>query len=167
MIRKFSYLFLVLFVMVNLTLPVSEIQAQSKWPTDWDWSKNPVEILDTVKRNANAEKSEEVQNTQWDDVTSRYCLDLDSNSNFTITRTLCYLKNNSWNYLQYIMYAWLTLATILIIRNWFKLVTSPDREKQMTTFKKNILYITIWITLLLWFYYFLDIYVWVINLFSD
>jgi hypothetical protein len=65
------------------------------------------------------------------------------------------------------MFIWLAAATILIIWNGFKLVTSPDRDKQMTTFKKNLIYIIIWVTLLLGFYYFLDIYVWIINLFSD
>jgi hypothetical protein len=65
------------------------------------------------------------------------------------------------------MFIWLAAATILLIWNWFKLVTSSDRGKQMTTFKKNLIYIIIWVTLLLWFYYFLDIYVWIINLFSD
>jgi uncharacterized RDD family membrane protein YckC len=88
-------------------------------------------------------------------------------SRFTFTRTLCYIKNNIWSYLQYIMYIWLTAATILLIWNWFKLVTSQDREKEMKNFSKNLVYIIIWITLLLWFYYFIDIYVWVINLFSD
>jgi hypothetical protein len=65
------------------------------------------------------------------------------------------------------MFIWLTAATILIIRNGFKLVTSDDREKQISTFKKNLIYIIIWVALLLGFYYFLYIYVWIINLFSD
>jgi hypothetical protein len=80
---------------------------------------------------------------------------------------LCYIKNNVWSYLQYVMYFWLTLATILLIVNWFKLVTSQDREKEMKAFTKNLIYIIVWVTLLLWFYYFIDIYVWIINLFSD
>jgi hypothetical protein len=77
------------------------------------------------------------------------------------------LKNNSWSYLQYIMFIWLVAATIFIIRNWFKLVTSPNREKQIIVFKKNMIYIIVWVTLLVCFYYFIDMYVWIINLFSD
>ena len=165
--KKILYLWLSLWLSFALILPSFSVQAAWDEPTDWEFDKNPVEILDTVKKNANRDKSNEVQDTQRDDVTSRWCKDIRLEENFTITSTLCYLKNNSWNYLQYMMYAWLTLATIFVIRNWFKLVTSPDRDKQMTTFKKNLIYIMIWVTLLLWFYYFLDIYVWIINLFSD
>jgi hypothetical protein len=88
-------------------------------------------------------------------------------SRYTLTRTLCYIKNNSWSYLQYVLFTWLTLATIFIIWNGFMLVTSSNREKQISTFKTNLIYTVVWITLLLWFYYFIDIYVWIINLFTD
>jgi len=135
--------------------------------TDRNFNQSPVRILETVKKNANAKKSEEVQKTQLDNTTSKWCTDIGVDSRFTFTRTLCYIKNNVWSYLQYVMFIWLTAATILIIRNGFKLVTSDDREKQISTFKKNLIYIIIWVALLLGFYYFLDIYVWIINLFSD
>lgn len=135
---------------------------------DWNFDKqSPVGILDAVKNEANKSRSDQVQKTQLDSTTSKRCTDIGLDSRFTFTRTLCYIKNNVWSYLQYIMYIWLTGATILLIWNWFKLVTSQDREKEMKTFTKNLVYIIIWITLLLWFYYFIDIYVWVINLFSD
>jgi 4-hydroxybenzoate polyprenyltransferase len=65
------------------------------------------------------------------------------------------------------MYVGLTAATILLIRNWFKIVTSTDREKQVGVFKKNLLYIVIWVVLLIWFYYIIDIFVSVVNLVTD
>ena len=164
--KKILYSFVVVLatsLIVFWIFPFNSVEASK----DRDFSQSPVRILQTVKENANADKSEQVQKTQLDETTSKKCVDIGTDSRFTFTRTLCYIKNNSWSYLQYMMFIWLTVATILIIWNWFKLVTSPDREKQMSAFKKNIIYIAIWVTLLLGFYYFLDIYVWIINLFSD
>ena len=161
--KKILYLFIVLWTSFLVALSTAPTQADD-WHFDND---NPVKVLETVKKNANAYKSEEVQKTQLDNTTSKYCTDIGVDDRFTFTRTLCYIKNNVWSYLQYVMFIWLAAATILLIWNWFKLVTSSDRGKQMTTFKKNLIYIIIWVTLLLWFYYFLDIYVWIINLFSD
>ena len=149
-------LFSIISILMICILPISQTEAR-------DWNKNPVEILwDTI-----TDKTREILDTPRNETTSKRCADIWVDSRFTITRTLCYLKNNSWSYLQYVMFIWLVAATILIIRNWFKLVTSPDREKEIIIFKKNMIYIIVWITLLLWFYYFIDIYVWIINLFSD
>lgn len=168
LMKKILYLCLTLWISFMTMLSLVSVQAtwQSE-PTEWHFNQNPVKVLDTVKGNANKYKSEEVQNTQWDSATSRYCRDIWTDPRFTFTRTLCYLKNHSWNYLQYVMFIWLTAATILIIVTWFKLVTSSDREKEISTFKKNLLYITVWIVLLSWFYYLIDIFIGVINLFTD
>ena len=149
-------LFKISFVLLAFTLPIFQSEAR-------DFSKGPVWIIGDVI----IDKTREILDTPLNDTTSKWCKDIGTDSRFTFTRTLCYVKNNMWSYLQYIMFIWLTVATILIIRNGFKLVTSSDREKQMTTFKKNLVYIIIWVVLLTWFYYFIDIYVWIINLFSD
>ena len=154
---KFLYtLFSSLFLLMAFILPVSQVEAR-------DFEKGPIKILEDVI----TEKTRDILATPWNNATSKWCRDIWLDSRFTFTRTLCYIKNNSWGYLQYIMFIWLTVATILIIRNGFKLVTSTDREKQFTTFKKNMIYIIIWIVLLTWFYYFIDIYIWIINLFTD
>jgi hypothetical protein len=151
-----------------LALPTVSVQAEwESEPTDWHFNQNPVKVLEKVKKNANRKKSEEVQKTQLDNTTSKWCTDVWIYSNFTITRTLCYVKNNSWSYLQYVMYFALTAATIFLIWNWFNIVVSSDKEKQMTTFKKNLIYIIVWIVLITCFYYFIDIYVWIINLFTE
>lgn len=167
--KKILYSCIILWISLVVMSFFSTVQAtwQKSEPTEWHFNQNPVKVLDTVKWNANKYKSEEVQNSQWNSATSKWCRDIWVDSRFTFTRTLCYLKNNSWNYLQYVMFIWLTSATILIIRSWFKLVTSSDRAKEISTFKKNLLYLVVWIVLLTWFYYLIDIFIGVINLFTD
>lgn len=127
--------------------------------------QDPVGALDTFYNKANRNWNDRVQRTDLDTVTSRACTEaINQWSRFTITNTLCYLKASIWDYLQYIMYVGLATATILLIWNWFKLVTSSDREKQMSTFKKNITYIIIWVVLLVAFYYIIDVFVSLVNL---
>jgi hypothetical protein len=62
------------------------------------------------------------------------------------------------------MYIWISGATIFLIRNAFKLVTSWDREKQMWIFKKNLTYIIIWIVLMTWFFYLISAFTGIVNL---
>ena len=173
--KKSIYWYIILWLSLLIVPFTSPLYAQQeekdeyKAPSnidDWSFDQSPVDVLETVKRNANRKKSEEVQNTQLDWTTSKWCKDLGLDKRFTITKTLCYIKNNVWVYLQYVVYIWITVATAILIRNGFQLVTSPDREKQIKNFQKSLIYIIIWISFLLGFYYLIDIYVWVINLFS-
>ena len=135
--------------------------------TGWVFDNGPVKILEEIEYNANKYKSKEVQDTKLNHVTSRACDELWVLSSFTLTRTLCYIKNNISSYLQYFMYIWLTVATIIIIRNWFLLVTSSDREKQMWTFKKNMKYLVIWIILITCIYFILDVFVSIVNFMTE
>lgn len=125
-------------------------------------SADPMRLVTQYYHNTN--KTDPVQETDLDVVTSDGCTELAVDGRFTISRTLCNIKSNIWNYLQYLMYIWLTAATIFLIRNGLKIVTSSDKEKQMSTFKKNLIYIIIWVVLLTWFYYVIDIFVSVVNL---
>ena len=127
---------------------------------------NPISILDSVKWNANKKYTEQVQKTDLDNVTAKACEDL-IETRFTLSRTLCNLKMLSKDYLQYVIYFGLAAATILLIRNGFKIVTSTDREKEMSAFKKNILYIIIGVVLLIWFYYIIEMFVSIVNLITD
>ena len=128
-------------------------------------------ILDQSYKKANKGK-DWVQRTRLNDVSYKFACDdsiawdIDSNGKYylTLTRTLCYLKSNIWDYFQYIMYIWLAAATIFIVWNWFQIVTSQDREKQIWTFKKNLIYVIIWVVLLVAFNYIIDIFVSVVNL---
>ena len=155
---------LVVLFMLPIFIPLVSPFQQSY--ADWSLKQSPVKLVDDVKKNANKKKSQEVQNTEYDKVTGKasMCAEIPADGRFTISRTLCNLKSLSRDYIQYIMYIWLTVATILLIRNWFQLVTSSDREKQMSVFKKNLIYIVIWVFLLIGFYYLIDIFVSVVNL---
>ena len=173
--KKIIYLSISLLIVSVLLLSVSMAQEGAGQRKSWDREnkqsternliQSPVGLLETVKHNANKYKSEEVQNTPLDNTNSLVCNESLwwAKRSFTITRTLCNIKLNMKPYLQYIIYIWLTAATILIIRNWFLLVVSPDRSKQIKTFQKNILYIIIGVALILSFYRILDIFVSFIN----
>lgn len=175
--KKILYLFLSVFVLFGSISPICLAWGEEGEEKDeevkidrgkWDPARriiehNPVKLLDTIYFNANSKRSEEVQRTQYDPVSSigGNCA---PDGRFTISNTLCSLKSLSGSYLQYIIYIWLTVATIMIIRNWFKLVTSQDREKQIRAFRTNLVYIVIWVILLIWFYYILDFFVSTTNL---
>ncbi len=130
--------------------------------------QNPIGVLNAVKYNANKHKIEEVQQTQLDNISSN-CNDSIwwVSWRFTITKTICNIKSQMGSYLQYVIYIWLSLATILLIRNGFKLVTSKDKWNQMKEFGKNIVKIIIWVILLISFYYILDVFVSVINFVAE
>ena len=155
-------LFYMLLIAIFSIFSVLRINAER------NFQNSPVGIVDEVKTKANKKTSTEIQNTDLDAVTSKTdkC-DISVDSRFTLTRTLCYIQENIKDYLQYIMWLGLTAATIILIRNWFKIVTATDREKQISTFKKSLLYITIWVVLLIWFYYIIELFVSVVNVVTE
>lgn len=172
--KRILYLWLSLLVIISSITSISLAQDptpgnEKKGDTQGEWTveQDPIWVLDTVKRNANKDRSDEVQNTKLD-YTMSYCNEaIGGWVWFTITKTICNIKMNMRNYLQYIIFAWLTLATIFLIRNGFKLVTSPDRWKQIWVFKKNVTYIIIGVVLLISFYYILDIFVTLVNFVTE
>ena len=132
------------------------------------FSQDPIDVLDSYYRLSNKKSSDRVQKTDLDTVSSSACTEpIFNDHRFTITRTLCNIKGNLWDYLQYITFIGLAVATILLIWNGFKLVTSTDREKQMTDFKKHLIYIIIWVILLIGFYYVIDVFVRVVNVITE
>lgn len=178
--KKFLYLSVSLFVVCGLFFSICSAQVTTKspdpttpkWQTkevaERNFNQNPVELLNTVTQKSNLYYSEKVQNTALNGVNSNSCDDAISvGSNFTLTRTLCSIKQGIRPYLQYIIWAWLTGATILLIRNGFLLVTSTDRWKQIWVFKKNIIYIVVWVALIISFYWILDIFVSLINFIAE
>ena len=157
---------LIWFIVFWITSIFSIADANSTWSkTKW-FSWQPIQILGEIKSDANSDW-DRIQNTKFDPVNSSSCNELWVDSRFSLSRTLCFLKQNLHNYLQYVMYIWLSLATIFLIRNWFQLVTSSDREKQIWAFKKNLTYIIIWVILLVSFYYIIDIFVSLVNLVAE
>lgn len=143
---------------------------REKWQYDVSsnnsiFNQNPVRALDSFYDKANNNLGDRVQRTDLDKISSSSrCDELSVDGRFTITRTLCNIKASVWDYLQYIMYIGLSAATILLIWNWFKLVTASDRGKQMTDFKKNLIYIIVWVVLLVAFYFIIDVFVSFVNL---
>ena len=165
---------MILFALLGYTSWSCFAQAPASpewWPNSddtkelWQWNldQNPVNILDHINNKANEKQSDRVQDTKLNKVQS-VCGEISPGNGFTITKTLCNIKMNIASYLQYIIYIWLTAATIILIRNGFQLVTAEDKWKQMWVFKKNIMYIVIWVVLLVAFYYILDIFVSLVNL---
>jgi hypothetical protein len=139
--------------------PESEKEDHSKW----EFTDKATDLLKKTYREANDGEGSKVQATPLDSVSSKYCSDLSTPSNFTISRTLCNIKSWIKWYLQYIMYIWLVWATIFIIRNGFQVVTASDKEAQMKTFKKNMINLIIWVLLLTCFYFILEAFVSVVN----
>jgi len=177
--KKILYSFLSIFILFSIISPICFAQDEvynEQWnditeskdkegkPKSWQLT-TPTTMVDSIYWNANRKQSNRIQDTDYDAITSRISKCGEGlTSNFTITRTLCNLRELSKDYLQYVMYIWLTAATILLIRNWFKIVTSPDREKEISNFKNNLKYIVIWVFLLIWFYYIINLFVAIVNL---
>ena len=160
--KKIIYLFIALIVFAWWLFSISNAQDDNR--TWWKFAEhNPVQLLDTINTKVNWSEADKVQDTQLNNVTSRAYCELWVKSNFTITKTLCYIKENIKNYLQYVVYIWLVVATIIVIWNWFLLVTSSNKETQMTNFKKNMERLAIWIVLIIGFYFILDVFVSIVN----
>lgn len=174
--KKILYSFLSIFILFSTISPICFAQEEDKdvdssadefsqWQVVSRQLLTPTSMVDSIYWNANWNKSNQVQYTEYDVITSRVDLCATGrDGRFTITRTLCNLRELSKDYLQYVMYIWLTAATILLIRNWFKIVTSTDREKEISNFKNNLKYIVIWVFLLIWFYYIINLFVAIVNL---
>lgn len=160
--KKIKWFIIGLWIVLLLSLTIPSfavtLKGNSKYFSPWDSATSLVEkIHDEVPE----------ENTDLDKVNSvSSCVDLSlwASSNYTITKTLCYLKAHMWDYIQYVIYFWLTAATIFLIRNWFKIVVSQDRDKQISAFKKNFMYLVVWVVLLVCFYVVIDIFVSVVNL---
>lgn len=124
----------------------------------------PVGFLDQMYYDANKQHSTEVQDTKFDTVTS-HNTQVSYDSRMTLSNTIGWLVSNLHHYLQYVMYAWFVLATIFIIINWLKFVTKWAGYTK--DFKKNIIYAIVWVWLLVAFYYVIDVFVALANMFLE
>jgi len=121
-------------------------------------------LLDEIYRDQKVDDT--VQETAVDHISSNSCNELWLDKRFTISWTLCYIKQSMHHYLQYIVYIGLSAAVIFLIWNGFKLITSSDREKEMGNFTKNLKYLIIWVILLVAFYAIIEIFTSIVNLLS-
>jgi hypothetical protein len=108
----------------------------------------PQEILDRVVWNAN--RTNKIQDTQLDGVSST------TNQQFAgqykIANTLNSIRVGIAPYLQWFMFIWLTVATVLIIITGFQLVTSIQSGMDSKKALGRIKNIAIGIAVLTWFY---------------
>lgn len=149
----------------TVTYAQDDLTDDGEKTTSWKFTDDPTDLLKMVHHKANEDNGSRVQVTPVNNVTSKvsYCDIAITDKRFTLTKTFCSIKLAIKWYLQYIMYIWLTGATIFIIRNWFKIVTATDKEKQIWVFKKNMINLIIWVILLTSFYFILDVFVSVVN----
>ena len=109
--KKLFYLTIISFIIISIFAPIS-------YSESWNFNQSPVDLVSDINDQANKKRSNRVQNTDLDAVSSKVdCRDISTDSRFTITRTLCSIKHLSKDYLQYVMYIGLTAATIILIRN--------------------------------------------------
>lgn len=108
-----------------------------------------IQILDKVNDEAN--ESYAIQETALDWVTdSQWAYSL----NYKISNTLDYFRQNMHPYIQRVAYIWLVLATISLIYLWFLLVTwTFHKEWELSSIKKKLMNIVIWVVLLTGFYF--------------
>ena len=125
------------------------------------WADNPMETLSNMVGDANVGRYK-VQETALDDISDNERI---YSSQYKISNTLNYIKNNIHPYLQWAVYVWLAGATIALIYMWFLLVTnSVSGGDDITKLKSRIFYVLIWVLLLTGFYALLKLIVAVINL---
>lgn len=122
----------------------------------WDMWSSPIQILDQVVDDANDWwRYDNIQDTRLDWVNS---IQWEYEAQYRISNTLDRIRNNIVDYLQWIVFIWLSLATVLIIYNGFMLVTHwVHGQWDISKFKQNMINISIWVLLLLWFYFVIEI----------
>lgn len=121
----------------------------------WTPESDPFQVLEAVKDKANEDYK--IQETALDQITDEQWA---YQRQYKITNTLDYIRQNIYPYLQWIVYIWLVIAVILIIYNWFLMVTNwVHNQSDMTKVKKNMMNIVIWVVLLTGFYFILRLMV--------
>lgn len=162
--KKILYWIMLWIITAVIFLPQFKCYAKA-W--EWKFGDHVADLVTQVYEEANSDSSSKVQKTRWNSISSRFCTDLYLDSRYTLTRTLCDIREKSWAYLQYVIYIWITAALIFLIINGLKIVTSSDKEKQMWVFKKNVIYVIIWVVLLVAFNFILDVFVSVVALLTE
>ncbi|MFA7298131.1 MAG: hypothetical protein WC010_00590 [Candidatus Absconditabacterales bacterium] len=127
--------------------------------TRGQYGNDPISILDNVVRDANEDVR--VQQTSLDNATDKegaYA------SQYKITNTLDWLRNNINPYLQWAVYIGLSIAVILLIYNGFLMVTNAvHKEGETAKIKKNIINIVIGVIILTGFYFIIKLATSIIN----
>jgi hypothetical protein len=123
------------------------------------YGSSPVEILDRVAGQAN--KNIAVQETAIDWVTDEMW---GYPRQYKISNTLEYLRINIAPYIQWVVYIGLVVAVILVMYNWFLMVThSIHSQWDFAKIQGKLKYIAIGILLLTWFYTIIKLVVGLVN----
>lgn len=131
MVRKGLLSALLVFSVSFIALPT----AQASWINE---KTTPTEVLNYIVDGANKNSSTRVQNTKFDQINNNSVPSV-GGSQFKITATLAWIKANIRHYLQWVVFIGLIGATILLIRNGFRLVTnSAIGGWDIKTIKSNI-----------------------------
>lgn len=119
-------------------------------------NSTPEQVLDRVVDNTKTN----IVESQFDNV---YNKETFGNKN-KISWTLDSVRENVSFYLNWIVFLWLSAATILIVYNWIVLMTTPISGDQKTKVIENIKHLAIWIVAMTWFYFLIRIVLSVLNL---
>jgi hypothetical protein len=118
-----------------------------------NWSGEPVNILNNV------------QNIWWKDSVQETALDDVNSSNWVywedmkISNTLDSIKSSIWPYINWIVFIWLSIASILLIYNWIILALWVVQQSQVWKVKTRIMYILSWVIVTSWFYFIMKLIV--------
>lgn len=127
----------------------------------WKRADNPMDTLTEMVGNANVGRYK-IQNTALNDISDKEWW---YSSQFKVSNTLYYIKNNIDPYLQWAVYIWLAGATIALIYMGFLLVTNTvTGAGDLSKLKSRIFYVIIWVLLLTGFYALFKIIVALINM---
>lgn len=119
-----------------------------------------MDTLESVVHDANGGQYK-IQDTALDSVTD---LQWDFGRQYKISNTLTYLRKNIDPYMQWAVYVWLVLATIVLIYMWFLMVTWwIHKSWDFSKLKSRFWYVVIWVLLLSGFYVLVKVVVALLN----
>jgi len=158
-------IYLSLFLLVSALAIIPFFTSADSKETSWvkRWS-TPSAVVNSVADLANQSPATKIQDTKLNKINNNPINSQTRGPSYQISNTLIRLATDTnWitNYIQRAVFIWLVVATILLIWNWFKLVTwnKPNETKD------SIKYILIWVVLLVWFYAVISIVTALINYF--
>lgn len=158
-------IYLSLFLLVSALAIIPFFTSADSKGTSWikRWS-TPSAVVNSVADLANQSPATKIQDTKLNKINNNPINSQSRGPRYQISNTLIRLATDTnWitNYIQRAVFIWLVVATILLIWNWFKLVTwnKPNETKD------SIKYILIWVVLLVWFYAVISIVTALINYF--
>ena len=157
-IKKFIWCILWLIVVMVSFAPIASYA--------WWFDGSILSNISNIKGKTNEEVATKVQDTELDRIDPNDSWST-APSNFTFTRTIASIIGHLSKYLDYAVYVGLVFAVIFLIVNALQIVLASDKWAQMKKFKTNLKYIIIWVCLLTGFYFIIDIFVSLANLFFD